>query len=130
VRRISLWPGVDGKDYTLNSSRIQKVIVSCSPATIALTPRPTRTPVNIQRDFDAKGVQFVAINPNDSAGYPETVPKTWSSAPKKAIYSLSARRAQRVSARLRRGIHARVFVLNAKHEVRSSAAWITTAAPR
>jgi len=79
-------PGVDGKDYTLNSFKDKKVIVvlfTCNHCPYAQAYEDRL--VNIQRDFDAKGVQFVAINPTTQRVIPRTVSKTWSSAPKKAI---------------------------------------------
>jgi peroxiredoxin len=65
-------PGVDGKRYSLSSFRDKPVLVvifSCNhcPYVVAYEDRM----VAIQRDYAAKGVQFVAINSNDDKAYPE-----------------------------------------------------------
>jgi peroxiredoxin len=65
-------PGVDGKKYSLASFKDKPVLVvifSCNhcPYVKAYEDRM----VSIQRDYAAKGVQFVAINSNDDKAYPE-----------------------------------------------------------
>ena len=65
-------PGVDGKNHSLNSFKEKPVLVvifSCNhcPYVVAYEDRM----VSIQRDYAAKGVQFVAINSNDDKAYPE-----------------------------------------------------------
>ncbi len=65
-------PGVDGKDYCLTSFKDKKVVVvlfTCNhcPYVQAYEDRL----VALQRDYAGKGVQLVAINANDAAGYPE-----------------------------------------------------------
>jgi peroxiredoxin len=65
-------PGVDGKEYSLNSFKDKKIVVvmfTCNhcPYVQAYEDRL----IAIQRDYAGKGVQLVAINANDSSGYPE-----------------------------------------------------------
>lgn len=65
-------PGVDGQTYSLDSFREAKLLVmifTCNhcPYAQALEPRF----IEIQRDYAPKGVQFVAINPNDERAYPD-----------------------------------------------------------
>ena len=65
-------PGVDGKNHSLDSFEDKPVLViifSCNhcPYVKAYENRM----VSIQRDYAAKGVQFVAINSNDVTSYPE-----------------------------------------------------------
>src|SRR3989304_1347032 len=65
-------PGVDGKAYALDSFREKPILVVafwCNhcPYVQAWEART----VAVQRDFASKGVQFVAINANDEASYPE-----------------------------------------------------------
>ena len=65
-------PGVDGKNHSLGSfddSPVLVVIFSCNhcPYVKAYEDRM----VSIQRDYAAKGVQFVVINSNDAKAYPE-----------------------------------------------------------
>ncbi|MDG7008482.1 MAG: thioredoxin family protein [Nitrososphaerota archaeon] len=65
-------PGVDGKSHSLGSFKDKPVLVvifSCNhcPYVKAYEDRM----VSIQRDYAAKGVQFVAINSNDDKAYPE-----------------------------------------------------------
>jgi peroxiredoxin len=64
--------GVDGKDHSLSSFKDSKIVVvlfTCNhcPYVQAYEERL----ICIQRDYGAKGVQLVAINANDEAGYPE-----------------------------------------------------------
>lgn len=65
-------PAVDGKDYSLESFKDAKVIVvmfTCNhcPYVQAYEERL----IKLQSDFTKQGVQLVAINANDSSGYPE-----------------------------------------------------------
>ena len=65
-------PGVDGKKHSLASYKDKPVLVvifSCNhcPYVKAYEDRL----VSIQRDYAARGVQFVAINSNDDKAYPE-----------------------------------------------------------
>lgn len=65
-------PAVDGKTYGLASFRDKPVLVVafwCNhcPYVQAWEDRT----VAVQRDYGSKGVQFVAINSNDEASYPE-----------------------------------------------------------
>ncbi len=65
-------PGVDGKTYSLASFKDEPVLVVafwCNhcPYVQAWEDRTVAT----QRDYAAKGVAFVAINPNETEGYPE-----------------------------------------------------------
>ena len=65
-------PGTDGKTHTLASFADKKVLViavSCNhcPYVQAAEDRM----IAFQRDYGPKGVQLVAINPNDESVYPE-----------------------------------------------------------
>jgi peroxiredoxin len=65
-------PGTDGKTHTLASFASAKVLVVCiscnhCPYVQAAEDRM----IAFQRDYGPKGVQLVAINPNDEVVYPE-----------------------------------------------------------
>lgn len=65
-------PGTDGRTYSLESfaeARLLVVIFSCNhcPYAIACEDRF----IDLQNRYRARGVEFVAINPNDDIGYPE-----------------------------------------------------------
>ena len=65
-------PGVDGKDYSLakfKDKRVVVVVFTCNhcPYIQAYEDRL----LSLQRTFAPRGVQFIAVNPNDSVGYPE-----------------------------------------------------------
>src|ERR1043165_3478881 len=65
-------PGVDGRTYSVEDFRENEVLVvifSCNhcPYVQAYEDRL----IAVQRDYAARGVQVIAINPNDDAGYPE-----------------------------------------------------------
>ena len=65
-------PGVDGKDYSLNSFKTKQVVVvmfTCNHCPYAQAYEDRL--ISIQREYAAKRVQLVAINANDEAGYPE-----------------------------------------------------------
>jgi peroxiredoxin len=64
--------GTDGKNYSLSSFSDKKILVvvfSCNhcPYVQAYEDRI----IGFQRDYTGKGVQFVAINSNETAHYPE-----------------------------------------------------------
>lgn len=64
--------GVDGHDYALalfSNKRVIVVVFTCNhcPYAQAYANRL----IAIQHDYADQAVQFIAINPNDSAGYPE-----------------------------------------------------------
>lgn len=64
-------PGVDGENYSLSSFDDKKAVVvifSCNhcPYVIAYEDRM----IEIQKDYEDKGVALVAINPNDDKKYP------------------------------------------------------------
>jgi peroxiredoxin len=65
-------PGVDGKDHSLDAYKDNKIVVvlfTCNhcPYVQAYEDRL----ISIQRDYAEKSVQLIAINANDSSGYPE-----------------------------------------------------------
>ena len=65
-------PGTDGKNHALTSfadAKVLVIMVSCNhcPYVIAYEPRM----VSLSREYQAKGVQFVAINANDAVRYPD-----------------------------------------------------------
>jgi peroxiredoxin len=114
-------PGVDGKNYSLSSYKDRKIVVvmfTCNhcPYVQAYEDRL----ISIQRDYANKSVQLIAINANDSAGYPED------------SFDNMVRRAQKKNfnfpylrddtQRTARGYGAEytpeMFVLNSKFEVR------------
>lgn len=64
-------PGVDGRDYSLGSFADKQAVViifSCNhcPYVVANEDRMTE----LQADYADRGVQLVAINPNDDIRYP------------------------------------------------------------
>lgn len=65
-------PGIDGNNYSVDSFRNKKILVvifSCNhcPYVQAYENRI----IDIQKDYEQKGVKIVAINSNDSTKYPE-----------------------------------------------------------
>jgi peroxiredoxin len=65
-------PGVDGKDHSLTEFKGKRVVVvvfTCNhcPYIQAYEERL----LSLQRTFASRGVQFIAINANDSVAYPE-----------------------------------------------------------
>jgi peroxiredoxin len=67
-----LLPGVDGREHSLSAFKHKKIVVvvfTCNhcPYVQAYEERL----IALQRDFAGAGVQVVAINANDAAGYPE-----------------------------------------------------------
>lgn len=66
-------PGVDGKNHTLteltNGHKAVVVVFTCnhSPHAQAYEDRL----IALQRDYEKKRVQLIAINPNDASAYPE-----------------------------------------------------------
>ncbi|NIQ04030.1 MAG: redoxin domain-containing protein [Nitrospinaceae bacterium] len=65
-------PGVDGKEYTLESFKDQRVLVivfMCNhcPYVKAVLPRL----VELQSEYQDRNVQFVGINSNDAERYPD-----------------------------------------------------------
>ncbi len=65
-------PGVDGEDHSLDdySDRAAVVVLfTCNHCPYAQANEDRL--VEVQRDYAAKGVQLLAINPNDSVNYPE-----------------------------------------------------------
>ena len=65
-------PGVDGKEYSLKAFEGKRVVVvmfTCNhcPYVQAYEDRL----IELQHDYASRGVQLVAINANDAAGYPE-----------------------------------------------------------
>ncbi len=65
-------PGVDGKDHSLAQYKDKKVVVvvfTCNHCPYAQAYEERL--MAVQRDYAGQGVQLIAINANDSAGYPE-----------------------------------------------------------
>jgi peroxiredoxin len=65
-------PGVDGKTYSLETFRdatLLVVVFTCNhcPYALALEPRF----IELQRDYEGRGVRLVAINSNDARAYPD-----------------------------------------------------------
>ena len=70
--RDFLLPGVDGKEYSLDSfreSRVLVIIFMCNhcPYVKAVLPRL----VDLQNQLKGKGAQLVGINSNDATRYPD-----------------------------------------------------------
>ena len=65
-------PGIDGQTYTPESFRNYEalvVVVSCNHCPYAVASWPIL--IALQKQFQDKGVRFVAINPNDGVRYPD-----------------------------------------------------------
>ena len=65
-------PGIDGHDKTLQAFKDKAALVvvfTCNHCPYAQAYEDRL--VAIQRDYAGKGVQLIAINSNDAAGYPE-----------------------------------------------------------
>ncbi len=65
-------PGTDDHTYSLGSFATRKIlaiIFTCNHCPYAQAYQERI--ITIQRDYEKKGVQIVAINPNDEEGYPE-----------------------------------------------------------
>ena len=114
-------PGVDGKDYSLNSFKDKKVVVvifTCNHCPYAQAYEDRL--ISIQRDYATKGVQLVGINPNDEAGYPEDSFDNMVRRAKKKQFNFPYLRdeSQRIARSYGAEYTPEVFVLNAKQEVR------------
>ncbi len=65
-------PGIDGKTHSLASFKDKPVLVVCFSCNHCPYVQATEERMMaFQRDFAPKGVQLVAINPNDDKVYPE-----------------------------------------------------------
>lgn len=65
-------PAIDGKTYTLESFKDASALVvvfTCNHCPYAIAAEDRL--IAIQRDYQDKGVQLVAINPNDADNYPD-----------------------------------------------------------
>ncbi len=66
-------PGVDGKNHTLfgenGGHKAIVVVFTCNHCPYAQAYEDRI--IAIQQDYQAKGVQVIAINPNDASSYPE-----------------------------------------------------------
>ena len=114
-------PGVDSKDYSLACFKNRPVVVvmfTCNhcPYVQAYEERL----ITIQRDYAARGVQLVAINSNESSGYPEDSFDNMIRRARQRKYNFPYLRDEN-----QRTAHAygaeytpEVFVLNAKFQVR------------
>ncbi len=114
-------PAADGKDYSLGSFKDKKVVVvmfTCNhcPYVQAYEPRL----ISLQRDYAERGVQLVAINANDSAGYPEDGYDNMIKRARDRQYNFPYLRDenQRVARSYGAEYTPEVFVLNAKLQVR------------
>ncbi len=114
-------PGVDGKDCTLASFKDKKVVVvvfTCNHCPYAQAYEDRL--VSLQRDYADKGVQLIAINANDSAGYPEDSFDNMVRRAKKKNFNFPYLRDenQRIARSYGAEYTPEVFVLNGKFEVR------------
>ena len=65
-------PGVDGRKYSLESfadKRVLVVIFSCNHCPYVKDYEARM--ISVQKDYEARGVQLVAINSNDDKAYPD-----------------------------------------------------------
>jgi peroxiredoxin len=65
-------PGVDGRTYSLESfagAELLVVVFTCNHCPYAKAVEDRL--VELQRDYEARGVRLVAVNPNDERAYPE-----------------------------------------------------------
>lgn len=65
-------PGADGREWSLvdfEGAKALVVIFTCNHCPVAVATEDRF--VEIQRDYEEKGVRLVAINPNDVARYPD-----------------------------------------------------------
>jgi len=114
-------PGVDGKDCALASFKEKKVVVvifTCNHCPYAQAYEDRL--VSLQRDYAEKAVQLVAINANDSAGYPEDSFDNMVRRAKKKGFNFPYLRDenQRIARSYGAEYTPEVFVLNGKFEVR------------
>ena len=114
-------PGVDGKDHALAQYKTKKVVVvafTCNHCPYAQAYEDRL--IALQRDYAGKGVQFIAINSNDEAGYPEDSFDNMVRRAQKKAYNFPYLRDE--NQRSARGYGAEytpeVFVLNSKLELR------------
>jgi peroxiredoxin len=116
-----LLPAADGQEYSLQSFKDKQVIAvifTCNhcPYVQAYEDRL----VQLQRDFADKQVQLVAINSNDSAGYPEDSFDNMIRRAKEKNFNFPYLRdkTQRVALSYGAEYTPQAFVLNGKHHVR------------
>ena len=114
-------PGVDGKDHSLAQYKDRKAVVvvfACNhcPYVQAYDERLLST----VRDYEPKGVQFIAINANDEAGYPEDSFDNMVKRAKQRGYTFPYLRddTQRIARAYGAEYTPEVFVLNSKFAVR------------
>jgi peroxiredoxin len=114
-------PGVDGKDHSLSSYKDSKIVVvvfMCNhcPYVRAYEDRL----LTIQREYAPRGVQFIAINSNDSDGYPEDSFDNMVKHARAKRYDFPYLRdkTQRVARAYGAEYTPEVFVLNSKFRVR------------
>jgi len=114
-------PGVDGKDHSLAQYKDRKAVVvvfACNhcPYVQAYDERL----LSIVRDYEPKGVQFIAINANDEAGYPEDSFDNMVKRAKQRGYTFPYLRddTQRIARAYGAEYTPEVFVLNSKFAVR------------
>lgn len=113
-------PTIDGHDRALQSFKDKRVIVvvfTCNHCPYAQAYEDRL--VAIQRDYADKGVQLVAVNSNDAAGYPEdSFDNMFKRAQKKQFnFPYFRDEPQRVANSYGAEYTPEVFVLNAKFEV-------------
>ena len=114
-------PGVNRRDYSLaqyNDKKVVVVVFTCNhcPYVQAYEERL----LSIDRDYASKGVQLIAINANDEAGYPEDSFDNMVKRAKQRGYSFPYLRdeTQRVARAYGAEYTPEAFVLNSKFAVR------------
>jgi len=114
-------PGVDGKDHSLNFYKDRKIVIvvfTCNhcPYVQAYEDRL----ISIQRDYAGKSVQVVAINANDSTGYPEDSFENMIKRSQKRNFNFPYLRdkTQRVARAYGAEYTPEAFVLNSRFELR------------
>lgn len=114
-------PGVDGKDHSLlqyKDKRIVVVVFTCNHCPYAQAYEERF--IGVQADYAGKGVQLIAINPNDADGYPEDSFDNMvrRSQQRKFNYPYLRDEAQRVARSFGAEYTPQVFVLNSKFDLR------------
>jgi peroxiredoxin len=114
-------PGVDGKDCALSAFREKKIVTvvfTCNHCPYAQAYEERL--IAIQRDYAGRSVQLIAINANDSAGYPEDSFDNMVKRARNKSYNFPYLRDenQRVARSYGAEYTPEAFVLNSRFEVR------------
>jgi peroxiredoxin len=113
-------PGVDGREVALRSFQQQVVVVVFACNHCPYVQAYEERLIQLQRDYTGRGVQFLAINSNDSVAYPED---SFDNMVRRARarqfnYPYLCDATQRVARAYGAEYTPEVFVLNSKFQVR------------